>query len=48
MSDDLLQRKEHGMRTTRLGRGRMSVIVILMLFVSFLIPVTAFAAPAQI
>lgn len=46
MSYDLLQRKEYCMRDTRLGRGRMSVILALMLFVSLLAPVTAFAAPA--
>jgi LysM repeat protein len=47
MSDDLLQRKGYDMRYTRLGRGRMGVIVVLMLLASLLTPLTALAAPVQ-
>src|SRR5215203_5498687 len=47
MSYDLLQRKEYCMRYTRLGRGRLGVIMVLMLLASLLSPMNAFAAPAQ-
>jgi LysM repeat protein len=47
MSYDLLQGKEHCMRYTRLGRGRLGVILVLMLLASLLSPINAIAAPAQ-
>src|SRR5215212_3344394 len=47
MSYDLRQGKEHCMRFTRLRRGRMGVVVVLMLLTSLLMPLTALAAPAQ-
>jgi LysM repeat protein len=47
MSYDLLQGKEYCMRYTRLGRGRLGVILVLVLLASLLSPINAFAAPAQ-
>jgi LysM repeat protein len=47
MSYDLLQGKEYCMRYTRLGRGRLGVILVLVLLASLLSPMNAFAAPAQ-
>lgn len=47
MSYDLLQGKEHSMRDTRLGRGRMGVILVIVLIASLLSPMAAFAAPTQ-
>ena len=47
MSYDLLQGKEHCMRDTRLGRGRIGVILVIVLIASLLSPIAAIAAPAQ-